>query len=334
MLPLRIFAYVLVWVVFLLLQLFLFVPEGDHSHNQQQQALPSAYTSSSGGAGSSRAPLGGREDALSAAKQARLLGKIPTSKAPRATGDALVNNIDVYFKTGPPPPSDYHCIQRDFSSDPILQANYSWMFTSCHFQNLCLDTATHEFVFVKEHPEDDDPPALALGSINPRWSGRGHTKGFHKVKWLPRTINPTELTRGYYQLPNNVIMLPFHSMAAHNVGHLLWDDFYPLYTLLDLFGFASKECQHWLLRWMAQEQLYATCEMQKKKSRQCQENFQRFLPLLGVDPDTFSTVKKVQLQGSPIKSTFVCSKHAVAGIGMLSDHGLRDHGTFLSGLLV
>jgi hypothetical protein len=28
----------------------------------------------------------------------------------------------------------------------------------------------------------------------------------------------------------------------------------------------------------------------------------------------------------PLKSAYVSSKHAVAGLGMLSDHGLRDHG--------
>ena len=204
------------------------------------------------------------------------------------------------------------------------------MFTSCYFHNLCLDTATQEFVLVQATKQkfdgDVNAPELALGSINPRWSGRGYTKGFHKIRWSPRILQA--MPQGYYQLPDHVIMVPFHSMAAHNVGHLLWDDFYPLYTLFKLFGFADRNnYQHLLLRSTAQEQLYATCEMQKKKSRQCQENFQRFLPLLGVDPLTFSTVKNVKLEGVSIKSSFVCSKHSVAGIGMLSDHGLRDHGT-------
>jgi hypothetical protein len=383
--PLRQFAYVLLWIVFLLLQLLLFVPVDDHNHHYQHQSILSTSNSNSrtGSSGSALLVGGKEEDALStttrshATKVRSLVGHNnnllkKSTKVPRPRGDALVNNMDVYYKPFPPPPSEYRCINNnrrdddfDFSnnnnnnnnnnasSDPILlQAannnnNYSWMFTSCHFQNLCLDTTTQEFVLVQQDDNHNPPTpavALALGSINPRWSGRGHTKGFHKVKWFPKIIPPTALVaqqhqyQGYYQLPEDVIMIPFHSMAAHNVGHLLWDDFYPLYTLLELFGFAtstsSREYQPWLLRWtpqQEQQQLYATCEMQKKKSRQCQENFQRFLPLLGVDPKTFSTVKKVELKtregdANHLKSTLVCSKHAVAGIGMLSDHGLRDHG--------
>jgi len=40
----------------------------------------------------------------------------------------------------------------------------------------------------------------------------------------------------YYELPEDVVLVPFHSMAARNVGHLMWDDHHPLFTLLSLFG--------------------------------------------------------------------------------------------------
>ena len=245
-------------------------------------------------------------------------------KTERTPGDAQFNNIDVYYREGSPRPS-FHCVGRDLH-DPVLDANYSWMFRSCHYQHLCLNTETKEFIL----PSTPSQP-VALGAINPRWSGRGFNKGFHKVQWTPRTDAEV---KGYYELPKNVVMVPFHSMAAHNVGHLLWDDFYPLFTLLHMFGLVSDH-QHLLLRWAPKKALYASCDIRPNKRKQCQANFERFLPLLGVDPTTFSAVSKAVLQPrrQPLKSMYVCAAHAVAGMGMLMDHGTRDHGTFVDTFL-
>jgi hypothetical protein len=42
--------------------------------------------------------------------------------------------------------------------------------------------------------------------------------------------------QGYYEVAGGLCTGAFHSFAAHNVGHLLWDDFYPIFSLLRLFG--------------------------------------------------------------------------------------------------
>jgi hypothetical protein len=115
---------------------------------------------------------------------------------------------------------------------------------------------------------------------------------------------------------------------------MLWDDFLPIYTLLQIFDFisssssSSSKINHLLLRVDTLPLLYGTCEMRRKKTQKCASNFEKFLPLLGVDPKTFSTAKTVQFTPSPSSdtATLVCSKHAVAGLGMLTDHGLKDHG--------
>mmetsp|Transcript_13016 Transcript_13016/g.26604 ORF Transcript_13016/g.26604 Transcript_13016/m.26604 type:complete len:155 (-) Transcript_13016:103-567(-) len=39
-----------------------------------------------------------------------------------------------------------------------------------------------------------------------------------------------------YTLPSSVVLFPFHSLSASNPGHLVWDDFLPMYTLLNIFG--------------------------------------------------------------------------------------------------
>jgi hypothetical protein len=115
---------------------------------------------------------------------------------------------------------------------------------------------------------------------------------------------------------------------------LLWDDFYPIFSLLRIFNLLplqgiEKENTTQLLpiRQRLSQQLYATCDIRKNKRQQCANNFERFLPLMGVDPAHFSTTKDFQFQEmNQHKSNYVCAKAAVAGLGMLTDHGLRDHG--------
>lgn len=272
------------------------------------------------------------------------------NKKARTPGDAIFNNIDVYLRRNHGHSggvfSNVHCIGRDVET-PTIQANFSWMFRSCHFHKLCFDTEESEFFLLKPPPSlahwDNPQKELAIGAINPRWGGRGFNMGFDKVKWFPREVDAAAIQQ-YYELPSNVVMIPFHSMAAHNVGHLLWDDFYAIFTLLTIFGFVPDDYvsasenpfEYLLLRWSTKEKLYATCEMQKKKSKLCQENLERFLPLLGIDPRTYSTVKKAELKTNPNslvqrppQTQYVCSKQAVAGLGMLMDHGMRDHGWML-----
>lgn len=242
--------------------------------------------------------------------------------------------------------STIHCVGE--THDPET----AWMYRSCEFTNLCLDTKTMDFFVVESplergmqrhripgsyvstelsSPNSSSNLTVALGGINPRWVGKDFNQGIEKVKWFPKTASkpPSQ----YFVLDPGVTLLPFHSFAAHNVGHMLWDDFLPIFTILSMFGKAdivSRESidKMLLLRIDTLPLLYGTCEMRRKKQIKCAENFQKFLPLLGVDPQTFTTLKEVNLEpkfpnGGP---TWICSRHAMAGMGMLTDHGVKDHG--------
>jgi hypothetical protein len=177
---------------------------------------------------------------------------------------------------------------------------------------------------------------VALGGINPRWT----TEEQNKVRWFPKIVFPHQLsTSSIYMLPDHVVLLPFHSFAAHNVGHLVWDDFYAMYQLLSSFGFVSLNDNHnhdtkkqiLLLRVdTIQPPLYGTCDKQWKHRKQCTRNFMKWLPLMGIDPQTFSTLQRIQFVPTTMttstSSTIVCARTAVAGLGMLTDHGINDHG--------
>ena len=241
--------------------------------------------------------------------------------------------------------------------------DWSWMHRSCHFQFLCLDLNINEYVIyqdpntiklkddskhhdeiisnlLQERPTIDITQSniatisnnlttkvhtdmydygVSLGSINQKWNENGAMK----LKWFPeiRSTIPTN----FYTLPNAVIMIPFHSMAAGNPGHLVWDDFLPIYTLLNIFQMVpttttstnSNEYDNnnnddeyndyddnndyddpvinqttnpnlLLLRYVLPESpgLWASCDFLERKTVECQFMHNKFGPLLLTNPNT------------------------------------------------
>jgi len=243
----------------------------------------------------------------------------------------------------------------------------SWLYTSCHFTNLCFDFGTKEYVLLTSGTDDDDDKdlkyahsqGLAIGGYNPRWdmSPPGYERGGSwKVRWFPSLRSSSDVVgSSYLALPDDVVWMPIHSFGGHNVGHLLWDDFYPLFRLAQLFGYVpplaedddTPQHEHpeegldpsyrWLvMRHVLNEALYASCDIRRNKRMQCTENYVKFLKLLDVDPRTFSSNRRAvfepTLPGGVEKSSssppppLICARHGLAGIGMLTDHGVRDHG--------
>ena len=276
------------------------------------------------------------------------------------------NGYPIYLSSAPFH-STVHCVGETHNPET------AWMYRSCEFTNLCLDTRTLEFHLVESAIQREmhahripfsyvstellssgassssttSNLTLALGGINPRWVGKDFNQGVDKVKWFPNIVS--QAPSQYYVLDPAVTLLPFHSFAAHNVGHLLWDDFLPIYTLLSLFGrpdlVASQRLQQQqqqdasafssddkllLIRVDTLPLLYGTCEMRRKKGKKCSENFEKFLPLLGVNPETFTTLKTTKFQtvlsSASNSPSWICARNAMAGLGMLTDHGLKDHG--------
>ena len=206
------------------------------------------------------------------------------------------------------------------------------------------------------------PIDVALGGINPSWRAPPKKRvpyqhGIDKIRWAPKVYDTMPFEK-YYELDPSIILVPYHSFAAANIGHLLWDDFLPLYNLLKIFGYEKKldsaqhngnnyygngnGYQHLLLRVDTMPDLFGSCDLRAKKKEACKRNLERFLPLFGIDPNTFSTLTEAKLtktktmsssstleqqrQQSPPKQYPICAKRAVAGLGWLTDHGIRNHG--------
>ena len=254
------------------------------------------------------------------------------------------NNVPISYV----PPSDSerlhstaHCVGETFHET-------SWVHRSCEYRNVCFDTDEKEFVLFRSPTEAALADALdghdmvqngllttssalntsvSLGGINMKWTWKA-TEAL-ALEWAP-IVRDEELTGGYYALPEGTVLLPFHSMAAVNVGHLMWDDFLPMYSLLSMFEMMGDRLLP--LRYVLKNRpraLWATCNLRDQTMAECKAFFKKFLPLMGVEPHTMRSTEDSVLNitdGSRAMSRYVCSSKGAAGLGMLTDHGLKTHG--------
>lgn len=263
------------------------------------------------------------------------------------------NNVPISYvppSTSSPLHSTAHCIGETFHDT-------SWVHRSCEYRNICFDTIEKEFVLFRSPVEASLAEALdllvakkglitvssslnttvSLGGINMKWTWKPTETG--ALEWSPIVRNE-ELTEGYYALPPDTVLLPFHSMAAVNPGHLMWDDLLPIYSMLSAFemtagGTATTSTTRILpLRYVLKNReraLWATCNLRDQTLAECKMFFRKLLPLMGVEPRTMRSTEDSVLNitdGSPEpKSRYICSNRGAAGLGMHTDHGLKQaHG--------
>lgn len=241
-----------------------------------------------------------------------------------------------------------HCVGENY------QEKDSWQKKSCEFSIFfCFDTATKDYVvfdrtenekfysnaekrsyvdisqsFLKK--SESKPNSMSIGGINPKWS-----TGISRLEWFPEIrVLKAGQSLSYYELPPNVVMIPFHSLNGANPGHLVWDDFLPIFTLLSMFQLKNKSNELLLMRYELKGNntensrgLWASCDWNDEKRESCKKLFKKFLPLmLGQNPIHEEMVTTEHFDFVPSvdenkKSTLICAKHGVAGIGALTDHG-------------
>jgi hypothetical protein len=294
---------------------------------------------------------------------------------PRRVADGTFNGYPVYYQNVTSPPYTVsHCVGENYQSD------LSWMHRSCHFSFVCFDVHTKEFQiyrheqedfispFLKRrpltdvsqsymgHPSNNNNPSrlfVSLGGINRKWGmssdknkDKDNNDGVYRLKWFPTILSHAPTS--FYALPANVVLVPFHSLAGGNPGHLVWDDFTPIYTLLEMFQLSVH--RPLLIRYVLPGPgLWASCDANDIKTMECAHMFDKFWPLLAGQNTTTSTSEsyhsttvttqwEAELKLSSLankknntttvpKSNLICARHGVAGIGALTDHGTEKlHG--------
>ncbi len=169
--------------------------------------------------------------------------------------------------------------------------------------------------------------SVSLGGINAFWGSDQNA-----LEWAP-IIRNEELTEGYYLLPEGTVLLPFHSFAAMNIGHLFWDDLLPIYSLIDMFEMIPDMTTLMPLRYTLKHReraLWATCDLRDLTLKECKQQFKKVLPLIGVDPQimrsTEDSILNITDGSEAAKSRYICSSKGAAGTGVLNDHGFKTHG--------
>jgi len=243
-----------------------------------------------------------------------------------------------------------HCVGEDFSSN-------AWMYRSCHFRNLCWDTKEHDFVVFQSSQEAKlqrlleerksrvagnaaafavtistllsfNASSLSIGSIDSDWDKAARDR----LRWFPRVLPAQELdrTKGYLMLPENTVLVPFHAVNAMDPAHLLWDNFMPIFKLLEIFGMASSSRHDDILpvRYVHPdgELLTDTCESSPSNQAACSAVFHKLTPMLLGAAQRIPTTKDLREDTSSTDDSisYICAPHAVVGMGMLSDDGAQS----------
>jgi hypothetical protein len=284
----------------------------------------------------------------------RLLLESNTSTSIASPANATFEGYTLTFQDTSPQQTISHCVGENY------QSKTSWMHRSCHFQFMCFDTASQEYVvfndpqvegLMQEHVEDSHhlldvsqsylQPSInkhntvSIGGINLKW-GMDDNFGINRLEWFPQIRTVQDYT-AYWELPDNVVMIPFHSLNGANPGHLVWDDFLPIWTLLTIFQLDQSNMELLMMRYILQDGirgLWASCDYKDENNEQCTKMQRKFLPLMvGLGskytdmPTNEDFAFRVPQDPKLTSTRLVCAKHGLAGIGSLTDHGVEKlHG--------
>lgn len=237
--------------------------------------------------------------------------------------------------------STAHCLGENFVDEPKRTANNAWKYRSCHFRNLCFDLVDQEFVLFLSAEQvalrkaldrsgehqfwpaggTTEAYAVAVGGIHPRFGGKDIA-----LKWYPKLRNISDFSKegsgenstsaGFYELPSNYVLVPWNSYHGFNPGHIITDDFLPIYTLLASFGLTDKKLAMIHIDLPLDENVnwWDSCQ---NHWQECKPYLTKFLPLLGTTLQRTSTqytaALKVKNEEGP-RSRYVCAAHGAAGM--------------------
>ena len=127
--------------------------------------------------------------------------------------------------------SDVHCVGENF----LGTERDSLRHKSCSFRHLCYDftqqdfivTASERFVALESLIEGQANRTFSSTVLSPPWAQEERTQ------WFPRRDDSRNSM--YYQLPDDVVMVPFLPTSPDKMLHVMWDFLLPIFTLLSNF---------------------------------------------------------------------------------------------------
>jgi hypothetical protein len=176
-------------------------------------------------------------------------------------------------------------------------------------ENMCFDLGMNDFVvFASNHTQALSRfpnPSFHFSSVAKpiarlRHVGQGHDSKVIEV----RVESPPNIT-SYYKLDG--VWLAYETFRGCNDGHVFWDLFLPLQTMLDMFGLNSEPLL--LTRYPARFD--------------CARMTAAVEAALGYHG---RTPRHEQLRIRNAQSRYVCASHSAWGFSWMNDHGVNHHG--------
>jgi hypothetical protein len=235
------------------------------------------------------------------------------------------------------PFTSVHCAGENYSPA-------SWRYRSCEFRNLCLDAANpSEVVALESREERDLRRALQAFSARERETITISTVmdparsslslgTSSAAPWFPRVVahdgddggggakesspRPGAGAGGapaapFSALPESVVLVPISvstaSLRSNSNKNVIWDVFYPIYTLLSLFGLEEKQAVLLILDPNDNAESGATRSRMEGVLNATDKS------TMILAPSAVATSS-----GAPTETSrfWVCSKYAVAGLGL------------------
>ena len=280
-----------------------------------------------------------QDDVTAAQHSNGQLNVLTRSQLSSPAPDGFFNNERVYYRKHVDH-SSVHCVGETHAR-MLKNVDDSWQYRSCKFQNLCFDVAKKEYVLFQspagqtllnmlERSQQGNISVstlmsqnteVSLGGINAKWGS-----GKDRLKWFPRIISPSSdeyRGRGYYALSDDIVLIPHHQLNGMNPGHLVWDDFLPIFNLLRMFYGSAMKQRPLLIRTVLDPPLWATCDTMEWRKEVCAKVVPKFLPLMAISGETYFTTGEsfLNVTHGLQKSDLICGANGAAGMGALTDHG-------------
>jgi hypothetical protein len=282
------------------------------------------------------------------------------------SSDGTFNGFPVTYRPGSRtgtqstnPDSSVHCVGENYGVD-------AWMYRSCEFRHLCFDLDLQELVLFPSEEEKrlldllsqrnnrqevtiqsimSPDTKVALGPIQ-NLSGdadstsRSINDQRRHLEWFPTAVDdddPTSLTtNGYYELPENVVLVPFYSTttttttpsefdstSTNTQQHWVWQNLLSIFTLLSIFDLQDQQLA--LIDFNDHPECPPFASPDGSSAEPCHQILSQMLAAMGVRPNQYrskqsSTVQLRNPQGTVKRqSNFVCARTGAAGLGMIAN---------------
>jgi hypothetical protein len=169
--------------------------------------------------------------------------------------------------------SQHRCIGQTFHEEG------DWKDASCYFRNVCYDREEDEFVYFQGDdeklnertgiPYDKFNTGVSREGMDPRgWMRQNlevnlapHNRAWEQrfmggLRWSPTVRNEPIPSDGSAAFDTSAaVHLLYAQYHGHNIGHFLFDEAYPAFQLMSIFGLLTDEAQllqYNLTRWVQQ----------------------------------------------------------------------------------